>query len=189
MQKREKEQRRKLQQFLNDLALLGSLQVSERTSRLQETDAIIFFYIFFISQGFKYFQPWLRGKEELLLTVVNEDLVSFLQEQKTKPLVLTDLSVFVPWPVLQGWRSPGFVVSRASSSSSTNSCNSSDVSTSSSSPSLDSRSSSPLPREPAGPQSDTGAKTQPQTTGWQQKISFTNAFLRVTSCLDWTAIR
>uniref|UniRef100_A0A673AG80 Si:dkey-19b23.7 n=1 Tax=Sphaeramia orbicularis TaxID=375764 RepID=A0A673AG80_9TELE len=26
-------------------------------------------------QGFKYFQPWLRGKEELLLTVVNEDLV------------------------------------------------------------------------------------------------------------------
>lgn len=32
MQKREKEQRRKLQQFLNDLALLGSLQVSERTS-------------------------------------------------------------------------------------------------------------------------------------------------------------
>lgn len=96
MQKREKEQRRKLQQFLNDLALLGSLQVSERTSRLQETDAIIFFNIFFISQGFKYFQPWLRGKEELLLTVVNEDLVSFLQEQKTKPLVLTDLSVFVP---------------------------------------------------------------------------------------------
>ena len=26
-------------------------------------------------QGFKYFQPWLRGKEELLLTVVNEDPV------------------------------------------------------------------------------------------------------------------
>uniref|UniRef100_A0A3Q3WH31 DUF7886 domain-containing protein n=1 Tax=Mola mola TaxID=94237 RepID=A0A3Q3WH31_MOLML len=45
------EQRRKLQHFLSDLALLGSLQ------------------------GFKYFQPWLRGKEELLLTVVNEDLV------------------------------------------------------------------------------------------------------------------
>ncbi|XP_056883133.1 uncharacterized protein si:dkey-19b23.7 [Takifugu flavidus] len=109
--KREKEQRRKLQQFLNDLALLGSLQ------------------------GFKYFQPWLRGKEELLLTVVNEDL---------------------------GWRSPGFVVSRASSSSATSSCNSSDVSTSSSSPSLDSRSSSPLPGEPGGPQPDTGAKTQPQ---------------------------
>uniref|UniRef100_A0A8C3ADC4 Si:dkey-19b23.7 n=1 Tax=Cyclopterus lumpus TaxID=8103 RepID=A0A8C3ADC4_CYCLU len=49
-QKREREQRRKLQHFLSDLALLGSLQ------------------------GFKYFQPWLRGKEELLLTVVNEDL-------------------------------------------------------------------------------------------------------------------
>lgn len=28
-------------------------------------------------QGFYYFQPWLRGKEELLLTVLNEDLVSF----------------------------------------------------------------------------------------------------------------
>uniref|UniRef100_A0A3P9IXJ8 Si:dkey-19b23.7 n=1 Tax=Oryzias latipes TaxID=8090 RepID=A0A3P9IXJ8_ORYLA len=50
--KRERETKRKLQHFLNDLALLGSLQ------------------------GFKYFQPWLRGKEELLLTVVNEDLVS-----------------------------------------------------------------------------------------------------------------
>uniref|UniRef100_A0A3Q2YUC1 Si:dkey-19b23.7 n=1 Tax=Hippocampus comes TaxID=109280 RepID=A0A3Q2YUC1_HIPCM len=48
--------RRKLQHFLADLALLGSLQ------------------------GFKYFQPWLRGKEELLLTVVNEDLVSHLQQ-------------------------------------------------------------------------------------------------------------
>uniref|UniRef100_A0A3B3TNF9 Si:dkey-19b23.7 n=1 Tax=Poecilia latipinna TaxID=48699 RepID=A0A3B3TNF9_9TELE len=45
--------KRKLQHFLNDLALLGSLQ------------------------GFKYFQPWLRGKEELLLTVVNEDLVTW----------------------------------------------------------------------------------------------------------------
>uniref|UniRef100_A0A8C6UDP5 Si:dkey-19b23.7 n=1 Tax=Neogobius melanostomus TaxID=47308 RepID=A0A8C6UDP5_9GOBI len=44
---------RRLQHFLADLALLGSLQ------------------------GFKYFQPWLRGKEELLLTIVNEDLVSF----------------------------------------------------------------------------------------------------------------
>ncbi|XP_068444359.1 uncharacterized protein si:dkey-19b23.7 [Clinocottus analis] len=98
--KREREQRRRLQHFLSDLALLGSLQ------------------------GFKYFQPWLRGKEELLLTVVNEDL---------------------------GWRSPGFVVSRASSHSSTSSCNSSDVSPSSSSPSLDSRSSSPLPGEPPGP--------------------------------------
>uniref|UniRef100_A0A3Q2QU08 Si:dkey-19b23.7 n=1 Tax=Fundulus heteroclitus TaxID=8078 RepID=A0A3Q2QU08_FUNHE len=41
------EQKRKLQHFLNDLALLGSLQ------------------------GFKYFQPWLRGKEELLLTVLS----------------------------------------------------------------------------------------------------------------------
>ncbi|XP_019209784.1 uncharacterized protein si:dkey-19b23.7 [Oreochromis niloticus] len=92
--KREREQKRKLQHFLGDLALLGSLQ------------------------GFKYFQPWLRGKEELLLTVVNEDL---------------------------GWRSPGFMVSRASSYSSTSSCNSSDVSPSSSSPSLASRSSSPCP--------------------------------------------
>ncbi|CDQ97008.1 unnamed protein product [Oncorhynchus mykiss] len=50
--KREREQRKKLQHFLTDLALLGSLQ------------------------GFRYFQPWLRGREELLLTVVNEDLVS-----------------------------------------------------------------------------------------------------------------
>ncbi|KAM9426843.1 uncharacterized protein KZ484_022915 [Pholidichthys leucotaenia] len=110
--KREKEQKRKLQHFLSDLALLGSLQ------------------------GFKYFQPWLRGKEELLLTVVNEDL---------------------------GWRSPGFMVSRASSSSS---ASSSDISSnsSSSSPSLDSRSSSPLPGEPHGPtdiQSHT--KTEPHT--------------------------
>nr|XP_019951142.1 PREDICTED: uncharacterized protein LOC109634854 [Paralichthys olivaceus] len=112
--KREREQKRKLQHFLGDLALLGSLQ------------------------GFKYFQPWLRGKEELLLTVVNEDL---------------------------GWRSPGFVVSRASSFSSSSSCNSSDVSPSSSSPSLDSRSSSPLPGEapaPRGRQSETHTETQPQ---------------------------
>ncbi|XP_028285507.1 uncharacterized protein LOC114451138 [Parambassis ranga] len=112
--KREREQKRKLQHFLTDLALLGSLQ------------------------GFKYFQPWLRGKEELLLTVVNEDL---------------------------GWRSPGFAVSRASSYTSTSSCNSSDVSPSSSSPSLASRSSSPLPGEPPGPkdsQSHTHTKTQPQ---------------------------
>uniref|UniRef100_A0A3Q2CK22 Si:dkey-19b23.7 n=1 Tax=Cyprinodon variegatus TaxID=28743 RepID=A0A3Q2CK22_CYPVA len=94
--KKEKEQKRKLQHFLSDLALLGTLQ------------------------GFKYFQPWLRGKEELLLTVVNEDL---------------------------GWRSPGFLVSRASTLSSS----SSDPSPSSSSPSLDSRSSSPLPGEPQGP--------------------------------------
>ncbi|XP_026209126.1 uncharacterized protein si:dkey-19b23.7 isoform X2 [Anabas testudineus] len=98
--KREREQKRRLQHFLSDMALLGSLQ------------------------GFKYFQPWLRGKEELLLTVVNEDL---------------------------GWRSPGFAVSRASSYSSTSSCNSSDVSPSSSSPSLDSRGSSPLPGEAPGP--------------------------------------
>ncbi|KAL4006843.1 centriole, cilia and spindle-associated protein [Sarotherodon galilaeus] len=111
--KREREQKRKLQHFLGDLALLGSLQ------------------------GFKYFQPWLRGKEELLLTVVNEDL---------------------------GWRSPGFMVSRASSYSSTSSCNSSDVSPSSSSPSLASRSSSPLPGEPPGPRdSQSHTKTQPQT--------------------------
>ncbi|KAL6118526.1 uncharacterized protein ACO6RY_03314 [Pungitius sinensis] len=119
--KREREQRRKLQHFLGDLALLGSLQ------------------------GFKYFQPWLRGKEELLLTVVNEDL---------------------------GWRSPGFVVSRASpysSTSSSSSCNSSDVSPSSSSPSLDSRSSSPLPGEPRGrpgppgPPSQSHTKAQPHT--------------------------
>ncbi|KAJ3585771.1 hypothetical protein NHX12_014489 [Muraenolepis orangiensis] len=47
--KREREQKRKLQHFLTDLASLGSLQ------------------------GFRYFQPWLRGREELLLTVVNED--------------------------------------------------------------------------------------------------------------------
>ncbi|XP_017565358.1 uncharacterized protein si:dkey-19b23.7 isoform X1 [Pygocentrus nattereri] len=63
-QNREREQKRRLQHFLADLAILGSLQ------------------------GFRYFQPWLRGKEELLLTVVNEDL---------------------------GWRSPGFPVSVASS--------------------------------------------------------------------------
>ncbi|KAJ8416653.1 hypothetical protein AAFF_G00325310 [Aldrovandia affinis] len=66
--KREKEQRRRLQYFLSDLAILGSLQ------------------------GFRYFQPWLRGREELLLTIVNEDL---------------------------GWCSPGFPVSVASSFSST----------------------------------------------------------------------
>ncbi|XP_030609952.1 uncharacterized protein LOC115797507 [Archocentrus centrarchus] len=111
--KREREQKRKLHHFLSDLALLGSLQ------------------------GFKYFQPWLRGKEELLLTVVNEDL---------------------------GLRSPGFMVSRASSYSSASSCNSSDVSPSSSSPSLASRSSSPLPGEPLGPRvSQSHTKTQPQT--------------------------
>ncbi|XP_077401136.1 uncharacterized protein LOC144035377 [Vanacampus margaritifer] len=105
--KREREQRRKLQHFLADLALLGSLQ------------------------GFKYFQPWLRGKEELLLTVVNEDL---------------------------GWRSPGFAVSRASSSS----VSSSDCSSSrSSSPSLASRASSPLPGEPWGPAPD--SPTRPRT--------------------------
>lgn len=72
-------------------------------------------------------------------------------------------------PGLQGWRSPGFLVSRASSHSSTSSCNSSDVSPSSSSPSLDSQSSSPLPGEPAGPrdpQSHTCSNEQPQTTRW-----------------------
>ncbi|XP_078389903.1 uncharacterized protein LOC144671759 [Cetorhinus maximus] len=41
---------KKLQEFLGDLVTLGSLQ------------------------GFRYFQPWLRGREELLLTVVNEDV-------------------------------------------------------------------------------------------------------------------
>ncbi|XP_059831163.1 uncharacterized protein si:dkey-19b23.7 isoform X3 [Hypanus sabinus] len=39
-----------LQDFLGDLLILGSLQ------------------------GFRYFQPWLRGREELLLSVVNKDL-------------------------------------------------------------------------------------------------------------------
>ncbi|XP_072315007.1 uncharacterized protein [Eucyclogobius newberryi] len=99
--KRELEQKRRLQHFLADLALLGSLQ------------------------GFKYFQPWLRGKEELLLTVVNEDL---------------------------GWRSPAYVVSRASSSSSS----SSDASPSSSSLSLASSGcSSPLPGDPQQPRHNT----------------------------------
>ncbi|XP_038642858.1 uncharacterized protein si:dkey-19b23.7 isoform X2 [Scyliorhinus canicula] len=41
---------KRLQDFLGDLMVLGSLQ------------------------GFRYFQPWLRGREELLLTVVNEDI-------------------------------------------------------------------------------------------------------------------
>lgn len=102
--KREREQKRKLQHFLADLALLGSLQ------------------------GFKYFQPWLRGKEELLLTVVNEDL---------------------------GCRSPGYLVSRASSFSSSGSSSSSDASPSSSSPSLASQCSSPLPGEPEPSQNNT----------------------------------
>nr|XP_057924976.1 uncharacterized protein si:dkey-19b23.7 isoform X2 [Doryrhamphus excisus] len=105
--KREREQRRKLQYFLSDLAFLGSLQ------------------------GFKYFQPWLRGKEELLLTVVNEDL---------------------------GWHSPGFAVSRASSSSASSS---SDTSDSSSSLSLASRPASPLPGGPEGP--PTTSPTLPKT--------------------------
>ncbi|KAL2079614.1 hypothetical protein ACEWY4_025358 [Coilia grayii] len=60
------EQKKRLQHFQSELAILGSLQ------------------------GFRYFQPWLRGKEELLLTIVNED---------------------------QDWQSPGFPVSAASSSS------------------------------------------------------------------------
>lgn len=59
----------------------------------------------------------------------------------------TPLHVLTCSPVRQGWRSPGFVVSRASTLSST----SSDNSPSSSSPSVDSRCSSPLPGEPAGP--------------------------------------
>lgn len=65
---KEKEQKKRLQHFLSELAILGSLQ------------------------GFHYFQPWLRGREELLLTVVNEDL---------------------------RWRSPGFAVSVASNFTST----------------------------------------------------------------------
>ncbi|XP_062372646.1 uncharacterized protein si:dkey-19b23.7 isoform X2 [Sardina pilchardus] len=60
--KRDNEQKKRLQHFQSDLAILGSLQ------------------------GFRYFQPWLRGREELLLTIVNED------------------------------QSPGFLVSAASSS-------------------------------------------------------------------------
>ena len=72
-------------------------------------------------------------------------------------------------PVLQGWRSPGFLVSRASSYSSSSSCNSSDVSPSSSAPSVDSGGSSPLPGErppcPRDHQSHTH-KTQPQTARW-----------------------
>ncbi|KAI1898826.1 hypothetical protein AGOR_G00076350 [Albula goreensis] len=81
--KREKEQRRKLQYFLSDLAILGSLQ------------------------GFRYFQPWLRGREELLLTIVNEDL---------------------------GWHSPGFPVSVASSFSSSTTGSSSSSSSEATSP-------------------------------------------------------
>ncbi|CAB1458175.1 unnamed protein product [Pleuronectes platessa] len=103
--KREREQKRKLQHFLGDLALLGSLQ----------------------------------GKEELLLTVVNEDL---------------------------GWRSPGFAVSRASSFSSSSGSSSSSDSPSSSSPSLDSHSSSPLPGEapaPPGRPTETHTETQPRS--------------------------
>ncbi|XP_076145862.1 uncharacterized protein LOC143128067 [Alosa pseudoharengus] len=73
--KLDNEQRKRLQHFQSDLAILGSLQ------------------------GFRYFQPWLRGREELLLTIVNED---------------------------QGWQSPGFLVSAASSSLS--SCSSSSYS-------------------------------------------------------------
>ncbi|XP_026122615.1 uncharacterized protein si:dkey-19b23.7 [Carassius auratus] len=46
----EHEQSARLKHFLSELAILGSLQ------------------------GFRYFQPWLRGREELLLTVVNDDL-------------------------------------------------------------------------------------------------------------------
>ncbi|KAI7790680.1 hypothetical protein IRJ41_017183, partial [Triplophysa rosa] len=67
-QMKEKEQIRRLQHFLSELAILGSLQ------------------------GFHYFQPWLRGREELLLTVVNDDL---------------------------RWRSPGYAVSVASNFTST----------------------------------------------------------------------
>lgn len=66
----------------------------------------------------------------------------------------------------QGWRSPGFLVSRASTLSSS----SSDPSPSSSSPSLDSRSSSPLPGEPQGPlafqTTSPDSKTVTQTDRW-----------------------
>lgn len=46
MQKREKEQRKKLQQFQNDLALLGSLQVSERTSGVHVLKLHLVFFFF-----------------------------------------------------------------------------------------------------------------------------------------------
>lgn len=75
--KRENEQKRRLLQFQSDLSIMGSLQ------------------------GFRYFQPWLRGREELLLTIVNED---------------------------QSWQSPGFPVSAASSSSALSSASSSSYS-------------------------------------------------------------
>ncbi|XP_046905182.1 uncharacterized protein si:dkey-19b23.7 [Hypomesus transpacificus] len=109
--KREREQRRKLQLFLTDLALLGSLQ------------------------GFRYFQPWLRGREELLLTVVNEDL---------------------------GWRSPGFAVSAASSDSSSSRTSSSSstyslASHASNNASPSSHASSPLPDGPGA------RRSQPST--------------------------
>ena len=74
-----------------------------------------------------------------------------------------------PPRVLQGWRSPGFLVSRASSCSSSSSCNSSNVSPSSSAPSVDSGGSSPLPGEcPPRPRDHQlhAHKTQPQTARW-----------------------
>lgn len=81
-------------------------------------------------------------------------------------------------------------MSRASSYSSTSSCNSSDVSPSSSSPSLDSQSSSPLPGEPAGPQhqwSSAHAKTQPQAARLTTCLQMFH--LRVTSCQCCVIIR
>lgn len=46
-------------------------------SKHDQTSLLLQITRVFVLQGFKYFQPWLRGKEELLLTVVNEDLVRF----------------------------------------------------------------------------------------------------------------
>ena len=46
-------------------------------SKHDQTSLLLQITCVFVLQGFKYFQPWLRGKEELLLTVVNEDLVRF----------------------------------------------------------------------------------------------------------------
>ncbi|KAK1797100.1 hypothetical protein P4O66_008490, partial [Electrophorus voltai] len=93
--------------------------------------------------GFCYFQPWLRGKEELLLTVVNEDLIS--------PWI-----IMVAYYYPKGWRSPGFPVSVASSFTS---------STCSSSCSLASDyGSSPLPGEGPQPRPHPPAASRQQAT-------------------------
>lgn len=82
--------------------------------------------------------------------------------------------LFLSRQTLQGWRSPGFLVSRASSCSSTSSSSSSSVSPSSSSPSLDSRSSSPLPGEPQGPRdiqtTNSHSRTLTQTDRWLMRL-------------------